>query len=68
MDITLLDLLPTTPFVTCLSGLCRRVRGALLPIRSQLPPGGWWLIWILRFASNRLTIANFRDVGILGVW
>jgi hypothetical protein len=37
------------------------------PIRSLPPPGGLRIIWILGFASNRLTIADFRDVGILGV-
>src|SRR5215831_12650454 len=57
--------LPPTPLVTCLSGLRRRVRG-MAPNRSRLPPGGPWLIWILGFANNRLTIVDFRDVGLLG--
>ena len=34
---------------------------------SRSPPGGLCLIWILGFANNRLTIADFRDVRILAV-
>jgi len=26
-----------------------------------------WVVWILGFAKNRLTMADFRDVRILGV-
>jgi hypothetical protein len=42
-----------------------RVRRAMTPNRS--PPGGSCFVWILGFAYNRLTIADFRDVGLLGV-
>ena len=35
------------------------------PHRS--PPGGPWIIWILGFANNRLTITDFRDVRLLAV-
>ena len=42
-----------------------RVTWAMTPRRS--PPGGLAILWILRFAHHRLTIADFRDVGLLGV-
>jgi hypothetical protein len=29
--------------------------------------GAILIIWILRFATHRLTLADFRDVGVLGV-
>jgi hypothetical protein len=47
-----------------------RVADAMIeatPIRSLPPLGGSMFIWILGFANNRLTIADFRDVGLLGV-
>jgi hypothetical protein len=34
---------------------------------NRSPAGGWLIVWILRFAHHRLTIADFRDVGLLGV-
>ncbi len=36
-------------------------------ILHRSPPGGLWVVWILGFANNRLTMADFRDVRILGV-
>ena len=51
-----------TPLVTMFIG---RVRRAMTPNRS--PPGGPMVIWILGFAIDRLTIADFRDVGLLDV-
>ena len=55
------DRLPTTPLVTCLSG-------ALDGTPPESLTGGWFhVFWILGFDHNRLTIADFRDVGFLGV-
>jgi hypothetical protein len=36
-------------------------------MRSRLPPDGFVDFWILWFDTNRLTIADFRDIGVLGV-
>jgi len=42
-----------------------RVTWVMTPRRS--PAGGRMILWTLRFAINRLTIADFRDVRVLGV-
>lgn len=42
-----------------------RVRRAMTPNRS--PPGGPMVLWILGFVIDRLTLADFRDVGLLDV-
>jgi hypothetical protein len=51
-----------TPLVTCLSG-------ALDGHYPESLPGGWLavFIWILGFDHHRLTIVDFRDVGLLDV-
>ena len=55
------DSLPPSLFVTFIG----RVRRALPRIahRGMFRSSSW----MLGFASNRLTIAHFRDVGVLGV-
>ena len=55
------DLLPTTPLVTFIG----RVRRALPRIAHRRVV--LCLDWILGFDNNRLTIADFRDVGLLSV-